>query len=281
MARRDPEFELLRDQHKHRANHGQRECEDQFLRKRYPAGRNDDHDRAEGDPAPEDARIWRPSLGSFGFDQHRPDHRQSWDEQSQQEHRRAIEQACEPAGQPGHRKDAKGEREAAENLHHAELRPYVVLGPRIAGFVNTGDDLGRHGVRDDVLDHDTDHDQQRAEKIELLGGRNHEMPAGCGRKDKHAGGRERGADQHIGAALRAEDGHAVHQLAEHHLHGPWQAEPHADRRELGWAQSQLLLDPHVARDVDQPKRPVGKVDRDHRQIAEAKAQNWPQDRGEP
>jgi hypothetical protein len=60
--------------------------------------------------------------------------------------------------------------------------------------------------------------------------------------------------------LRAKDRDTVHELAKDHLHGPGQTQPHADTRKLGRAEREALLDPHVARDVDDTERAIGKID---------------------
>ena len=47
----------------------------------------------------------------------------------------------EPARQPGHRQNAGRQREAAEDLHHAEVGADVVLGTLAARLVGAGHDL--------------------------------------------------------------------------------------------------------------------------------------------
>ena len=94
-------------------------------------------------------------------------------------------------------------------------------------------------------------------------------------------GRGGGADEDVGLALRAEDGNAVHQFAEHHLHGPRQAEPDRDSRQFGRAQRQPLLDPHVAADIDESQRAIGEIDHRQRQVAQPEAPDRPQQRRQP
>ncbi len=67
----------------------------------------------------------------------------------------------------------------------------------------------------------------------MIGAGEGQPSAGCTGKHQHSARGDGGADQDIGPSLGAEDRHAVHQLAEHHLHGPGQAQPHADSRKLG------------------------------------------------
>ncbi len=53
----------------------------------------------------------------------------------------AAEMMRQPAREPGHRQDADAERETAEHLHHGEVGADVGIGPRLAGRVDTVDDL--------------------------------------------------------------------------------------------------------------------------------------------
>ena len=190
-------------------------------------------------------------------------------DEPEQKDRRPAEEAREPARRAGDREDAERQREAAEHLHQAEFSADVVLGARVSGVIGAWHDLGRHRVRDHVLDQRSDHDQQRAEQIGLLRLRELQRAGGRGREDKHAAGRERGADQDVGAALRAEDRDTVDKLAEDHLHGPRQAQPYAETGKLGRAELETFLDPHVARDVDEPERPIREIDHDQREVAAA------------
>ena len=154
-------------------------------------------------------------------------------------------------------------------------------GTGIAGAVATGNDLGRHRIGDHVLDDGADHDQHRPENIEVIRAGERDPSAGGAGERQHPGGGGGGADEDVSLALRAEDGNAVDQFAEHHLDGPWQAEPHRDPGQLGRAQRQPLLDPHVAADVDQSQRAIGEIDHRQRQVGQAEAPDRPQQRRQP
>ena len=210
-----------------------------------------------------------------------PSHRYGRNDQSEQKDRLAIEDARQPAGSSGHRQDAGRQRQAADHLHHAELGAHLLVRPGIAGDVAASDDLGRHGVGDHVLHDGADDDQHRAEKVEMVGAGEGYPSAGGAREREHSACRQGRADEDIGPALRAEDGHAVDQLAEHHLDGPGQGQPDADPGELGRVQGQLLLDPHVAADVDDAQRAIGEIDHHQRQIGEAEALDRSQQGGQP
>ncbi len=123
-------------------------------------------------------------------------------------------------------------REAPQYLHHAELAIDLVLVARRAVGILAIDDLGAHGVGGDVLNDDSEYGHEGAEAIEVLGAGEGEPAARRAGEQQHAGGDECGADEHIGAPLRAEDRHAVDQLAEHHLHGPRQRHPNGERGKL-------------------------------------------------
>ena len=92
-------------------------------------------------------------------------------------------------------------------------------------------------------------------------------PAAAGQQDEDSGD-QAGADEHVGAALRAEQRHGVDQLAEHHLDGPRQREPDGERGELGRRPGERLPDPEGLRDADEPRRPIGEIDHQQRQIGE-------------
>ena len=281
MARRVLRVELAGDEDQHGADHRHRKREDQLLAEWNAAERERQDDGAEGDAAAENAPVDRPALARLRADQQHADHRDRRNDQAEEKDRLAAEEAREPSGCSGDRQDAERQRQAAEHLHHAELGADLVLRAGIAGAVDAGDHLGRHGVGHHVLDHGADDDQHRAENVEMVGAREREPSAGGAGERQQAAGRQGGADQDIGPPLRAEDRNAVDQLAEHHLDGPGQAQPDADPGELGRVQGQLLLDPHVAADVDDPQCAIGEIDHHQRQVGEAEAQDRPQQGGQP
>ena len=51
--------------------------------------------------------------------------------------------------------------------------------------------------------------------------------------------------------------------------------------EFGRRQRQLLLDPHVARDVDDAERAIGEIDHHHRHVAQTERQDRPQQAFQP
>ena len=77
-----------------------------------------------------------------------------------------------------------------------------------------------------------------------------------------------GADEHVGAALRAEQRHGVDQLAEHHLHGPRQAEPDRQRGSSAGVQVRAFLTQKVSATAVRPDGAVGEIDHQQRQIRE-------------
>ncbi len=158
-------------------------------------------------------------------------------------------------------------RKPPEHLHHAELAVDLVLGARRAVRVLAVDDLGAHGVGDDILDDDAEHAEKGAEPIEVLRAGEGEPAARRAGQQQQPGSDEGGADEHVGAPLRAEDRHAVDELAEHHLHGPRQRGPHGELGELRGAQRQRLLDPEALGDGDEAQRTVGEIDHQQRQVA--------------
>ena len=175
------------------------------------------------------------ALDDLGAPEEHADDRDRRNDQPDQEHGFAREDARQPAGQAGDRQDAGRQREPAEHLHHAELGAHVVFGARIARRIGARDHLGRHRVGDHVLDHGADHDQHGAEHVQSWSGRRKASQPPAAPASVTGRSRCSRADQDIGAALRAEDRHAVDQLAEHHLHGPRQAQPDADAGEFARA----------------------------------------------
>ena len=107
------------------------------------------------------------------------------------------------------------------------------------------------------------------------------QPPAAPASSHHATRGEARADQHIGGALRAEERHAVDQLAEYHLDGPRQAEPDANPGEFGGRQRQMLLDPKVARDIDQAERAIGEIHHHQRHVAETERQDRTQQAVDP
>jgi hypothetical protein len=236
-------------------NGSERECED---------------DGSERHSTAKNAPVERSPFAGLRLDQQNADHRNGWNDQSQQKDNLAIEDARQPAGKSGHCQYSGRQRQATNHLHHAELGAHVLFRPRVSDCVTAGDDLGRHRLRNHVLNHGTNHDQHRAENIEIIHADKRDPSPGRASEGQHATRGQRRADQHIGRSLRAKDGHAVYQLAEHHLDCPWQAQPHANSGKLGRIQGQSLLDPHVATEVDDPQCAIGEKDHDQRQIGQVK-----------
>ena len=193
-------------------------------------------DCAERDAAAEDPPVERVALDLFGSYQKDANDRNRRDREAEQKNGRPAEEAREPARRAGHREDAERQREAAEHLHQTEFSADVVLGARISGIIGAWHDLGRHRVGNHVLGQRPDHDQKRAEQIGLLRPRELQRAGRRRSEDEHAAGREGGANEDVGAPLRAEDRHTVDELTEHHLHGPRQAQPHAYTGKLGRAE---------------------------------------------
>jgi hypothetical protein len=75
----------------------------------------------------------------------------------------------------------------------------------------------------------------------------------------------------ITTALRTEDRHGIHELAEDHFDGPGQR---ADGSELRRGQRQRLLDPESLGDGDEPERTIGVINHEQRQIAEPHGADW-------
>ena len=144
----------------------------------------------------------------------------------------------------------------------------TVSSARAAPAASTRKHLGRHGVRHHILDYGADRNQKCAEDIKTIRPQQRQPAAGGAREREHSTGGEGCTDEDVGLALRAEDRDAVHQLAEHHFHGPGQVQPHRNAGELCGRERQALLHPHVAIDVDQAERPVGEIHHQERQIGE-------------
>ena len=110
------------------------------------------------------------------------------------------------------------------------------------------------------------HRQKRGDDVEPIG-RQHRDPSPRGAGQKHeADGDHPGTDEHVDAPLRAQQRHGVDQLAEHHLYGPGQREPHRQRGQLGRCPGQALLDPESLGDGGEPHGAVGEIDHQQRQI---------------
>ena len=130
------------------------------------------------------------------------------------------------------------------------------------------DNLRGHGVGDHVLQDDADDDEKlRGDVKRVLAGEGDPAACRAGKNDE-PGGDEARANIDIGATLRAEDRHRVGQLAEHHLDGPGQRQPDGDGSELSRREGQRFLDPERLGDGDEPKRAIGEIDHEQRQIAE-------------
>jgi hypothetical protein len=100
-----------------------------------------------------------------------------------------------------------------------------------------------HGVGDDVLQHHADHDEKLSGDVErILAGESDPAASRTSKRDKPRSD-EASTDIDVGTALRTEDRHGIHELAEDHFDGPGQREPHADGGELRRGQRQRLLDP--------------------------------------
>ena len=150
--------------------------------------------------------------------------------------RNTVSRASKLASQPDSPATARmpnDERKAAEHLNHAELGADLVLRrghcrrrrrgrrPR-----STSRRRRRPGSRCR---------SRSASRRECRGGRRGRTRSIRRRRRRASASRQAvngGADQDVGPPLRAEDRNAVDQLAEHHLHGPRQAEPDADAGEL-------------------------------------------------
>ena len=225
------------------------------------------NESAEGDAAAENAPVDRAALDRLQGDQQRAAHRDQRNDQPGQEHRLVGVDAGDPSGDTGDDEHAERQRQPPQHLHHAEFAIDLVLGARGAVRVLAVDDLGAHGVGDDVLDDDAEHAGEGAEPIEVFRAREGQPSARGAREEQQPRGDKSGPDEHVDAALRAEDRHGVDQLAEHHLHGPRQRRPNGQRGELGRRQRQRLLDPEALRHGDEAQRAVGEVDHQQRQVA--------------
>ncbi len=159
-------------------------------------------------------------------------------------------------------------REPPKHLNEAKLALKLGFGFRRAVWTGALHHFRGHGVGDDVLQDDANHDQQLRRHVErVLAGDSD--PTACGARHKHHARRhEARADEHIDAALRAEDRHGVGELAEHHLDGPGERQPNADGGELRRGEAQGALDPERFGNGDKAERAIGVVDHQQRQVAQ-------------
>ena len=97
------------------------------------------------------------------------------------------------------------------------------------------------------------------------------QPPGGARQRHEAERDEAAAEEDVGAALRAEDRHAIHELAHHHLGDPGQLQPYREGGELGGRQGERLPDPELVGDGDDAERARGEIDAQQRQIGETEA----------
>ena len=239
-----------------------------------------DH-RAERNAAAEDAPVDGAAFAGFRSAQEHAGDRNRRDDQGDEENRLPRRQVGKPSGQPRDRENPARNRESPEHLHHAELDPHHVVRPFVAGLVGACDDLRRHGVRNHVLHHGADSQQQRAHDVELIGTCECEPSAGGPCEDEQTGRHEGRADHDVGFPLRAEDRHGVDQFAEHHLDRPGQHQPYGDAGEFRRCERKTFLDPEIAGHVDQADRAVGEIHHDHRQVARSERLDRPHDAVEP
>ena len=194
--------------------------------KRDAAQRQRHHERAEGDAAAEDAPVGRSALA--GLEPH---------EQGAGDRDHRHDEAA--AGTPSRRRHtapASPERPATAKMpKESASRPSTCTMPRSwsisalgrglpSGLVRAHH-LGAHGVGDHVLDDDAGHAQQRGDHVELVGVQAVIQPPAAPASSTKLIAIRRGAEEHVGAPLRAQQRHGVDELAEHHLHGPRQGEP--------------------------------------------------------
>ena len=261
--------ELLGDAREHQRDDGERDDEDELLAERQPAQADGEDHGAEHDAAAEDAPVDGLRRRAVETDQHGAGQRGGRHGEPEQEHRLVAVDLREPAREPRDRQDARPEREPAQHLHEAELALDLGLRARAAVGPHPLDHLRGHGVGDHVLQHDADDDEELRRDVERVLARERDPAAGGAGKNDHAGGDETRADEHIDAPLRAEDRHGVGELAEHHLDGPGQRQPHGDRRQLGRREGQCILDPEGLGDGNEAERAIGVID--HQAAADSAA----------
>ena len=117
------------------------------------------HNRAEREPAAQDAPVGRPLSLDLQAHQIAPLAEMIGMTSPIRNTVVVRSHARQPAAEPGDGERADRQREPAQDLHHAEIVVDVRLRPRRAVGVRARHDLGAHGIGDDVLQHDAEHDQ--------------------------------------------------------------------------------------------------------------------------
>ena len=184
-------IEIARDEHQHGADHAHRDHEDDLLRVGHAAERKRQHGGAEHEPAAEDAPVDRRAARLFPRGS---------------APRRSARSAGSPA-RSGTPSRAKTDRPARPTIRRppamptdSDSRPSTCTMPSSAAHfrrpawarrsrVDARHHFGRHRIRDHVLDDGAEHDQQRAEHIELVRRQEGEPAAGGARERDQPGRR--------------------------------------------------------------------------------------------
>ena len=253
-------------QHGDHNRHGNEK--DQFLVVRHAAEPEPRHNHTEGRAAAKNAPVDRFDGDIFQPHQQRAQYRYGGHAQPEQEHGLVGIKLRQQAAEARHGKYAERQSQPAQNLDHAEIMPDVGFRPRASIFVFAIHHFSAHGVRHHILEHDADDDQQFRRDVEHIEGKVR-IPAARGPgEDQQPNGNQRCPGKHVYTTLRPEQGHRIHDLPEHHLDGPGQRQPDAERGEAGRRHVKRLLDPEAFGNADQPQRAIGKIDHEERQIAQ-------------
>ncbi len=259
---------VLGDAVEHQPYHRQRDQKDQLLAEWQPAKPDGEHHGAEDKSATENAPVDGFGHRAIETNQQSAGDRDDGHDEPQQEHGLIGIDLREPAGETGHRQDARPQRKPTEHLNETELALELVFRFGRAVGIRARHHLRGHGVGDHVLHDDADHDKKLRRDVERVLAGERDPAASRTRHEHHARRHKARADKHINPALRAEDRHRVGKLAEHHLDGPRQRQPHPDGGKLRGAEAQRLLDPERLGDGDEAERAIGVIDHEQRQVAQ-------------
>ena len=261
--------EIPGDAGKHQRDDGERDGKDELLAERHAAQPNGDDCQAEHEAAAENAPIDRPRRGAVETDQERAGERDGGHGEPKQKDRLVAQDLREPAREARDRQDPRPQREPTQHLDQTQLAIDFRFRSRRSIGAHTLHHFRGHGVGDDVLKHDADHDHELRRHIERVLAGEGDPAAGRAGESDHSRGDEARADEHIDATLGAENWNGVGELPEHHLHGPRQGQPHGERGQFRRREGECLLHPKGLGNTDESQRAIGVIDHEQRQIAQA------------
>ena len=153
-------IEVLGDAVQHQRDDRKRDGEDDLLAHRQAAQADDEDGSTKHETAAKNAPVDRLRLGAVETDENGAGDGDRGDDEAEQEHGLVAEHLREPARKARDREHAGPQCEPAKHLDHAEVALDLEQRPRRAVGLRAIDDLGGHGIGDDVLEHDTDDDEE-------------------------------------------------------------------------------------------------------------------------